>query len=144
NLTKLELFDFFVVDPPSKKQKTTTTTTHSLPKVTELTIVNFVDPLFFNGFVKHRQFNANNYLQMIFQRFPGLTSLTIVGRTYVQTYGAALEEALKEAAKGTQITECKVILSEFPGKFRRTVYMRKKVTDSYLDRLEKYQIAKCS
>ena len=77
---------------------------------------------------------------MVLQRFPGLTSLTMVGLTFDQTLGAALEEA----AKGTQITECKVILREFPGKFRETVYMRKKVTDSYLDRLEKFPIAKDS
>ena len=78
-LVKLELLEFEISPPSEKEQKTKI---HSLPKVTDLTIVQVHRFLSFKGFIKNGQFRADKYLQMILQRFPAVTSLTIMCRTF--------------------------------------------------------------
>ena len=68
-LIKLELLEFAIGFPGREEEANI----HTLPKVTDLTIVNFEDHEFFIDFVHADQFHAANYLQMILERFPGVT-----------------------------------------------------------------------
>ena len=134
-LVKLELLEFEISPPSEKEQKTKI---HSLPKVTDLTIVQVHRFLSFKGFIKNGQFRADKYLQMILQRFPAVTSLTIMCRTFFLAFG----NAIQEAAQGTQITKCQVFLSGPVRDLGRRYVKRWNYTPSQRAFLNKYPIGR--
>ena len=135
NLVKLEFLEFAIRPPSEKEQKTKI---HSIPKVTDLTIVHLRSCLSLKGFVEDGQFRADKYLQMILQRFPAVTSLTIMCQTFFLAFG----NAMQEAAQGTQITKCQVFLSGPVRDLGRRYVKRWNYTPSQRAFLNKYPIGR--
>ena len=109
-LTKLTLLEFDLTRP--KKMSKNEFKIHPLPQVTELTIVKtWCEHGLFSTFryrtdANNRRapsdgFRVNQFLGVLFERFPNLRSLTIVGKVYRR---AAVERALREATANMPLT----------------------------------------